>query len=212
MTHEELYEKVKDLIARPWTATPEEMDRDRQRFLADMKAHNTVAYIKELETYRSDECTDINYSPSGAKEEIYDFVASRKYDEVIEELKRIQHEAFWCGAFNFSTLSIVESHTYSECERLDFNSYWAFSDYVQQKFASGDLTFFYLNKGKIEIEEETIPRQFENIDMNKNLIYEFLTKVISDYVDIIDDTKALDKTLTKGNCKRIQRYATAVNA
>ncbi len=58
---------------------------------------------------------------------------------------------FWCGAFDFSKLQVVEVHKYEECEAVDFNSYWVFNkvmsaDLAEQLLESHKWIFFWLEK------------------------------------------------------------------
>lgn len=70
---------------------------------------------------------------------------------------------FWCGAFDMRTLRVVEVHKYEECEKLGFNSYWAFNGDGQHSgeelFENNIWIFFYFARGHIEL-------QIDNIDEN----------------------------------------------
>ena len=187
MTHEELWNKAKDLIARPWTETAEEFERDKENFLESLRTHKNIQeYIEIIKSFRFDECVDINQK---GKEKIYDFVACRKYDEVISELEKIQNEdTFWCGAFDLATATIVEVHNYEHC----IQSHRTFSYDVHSKLDSRELTFFYISKGQIQIDYETVPDLLNKVD--PQTVYEIYSGFISELIEILDDKKAKFKT------------------
>ena len=68
---------------------------------------------------------------------------------------------FFCGAFDTTSLKVVEVHKYEECEAVDFNSYFVFNRVIdsvkaEELLESYTWIFFWLDKRGNTIEVNTM--------------------------------------------------------
>lgn len=86
MTKTELIEKIIDLTCDFFNETEEDIEEDKRILSEDMASGDISAYVRCLEERRDCEC-----KPFDGVHGEYDFEGMKKYDEVIDELKKYEY-------------------------------------------------------------------------------------------------------------------------